>query len=100
MLVRNTNRFKLSRIEEINVDPLFCELSELTFDEENDELVWKQSARWLKFIEVLETSERWSKPHVSTMSTYALIQLKDLMDHGCVLLDDFHVTSLDQFVGN
>jgi sodium bicarbonate transporter 10 len=38
---------------------------------EGDEIEWKETARWVKFEEdVEEGGNRWSKPHVATLSLH------------------------------
>ncbi len=50
--------------------------------------VWRESARWLKFLEVVEEgSGRWSKPHVATISVHTMIELRNLISNGTVLLN-------------
>ena len=50
---------------------------------------WKETARWLKFVEVAEPGgQKWSKPHVSTLSMHSLFQLRDLLLNAVVLLDE------------
>uniref|UniRef100_A0A8C7Z304 Anion exchange protein n=1 Tax=Oryzias sinensis TaxID=183150 RepID=A0A8C7Z304_9TELE len=59
-----------------------------TLQREGDELEWKESARWVKFEEkVEEGGERWSKPHVSTLSLHSLFELRTCIQTGTVLLD-------------
>ncbi|XP_030647765.1 electrogenic sodium bicarbonate cotransporter 4 isoform X1 [Chanos chanos] len=65
---------------------LFTEMD--TLQHEGDELEWKESARWVKFEEkVEEGGERWSKPHVSTLSLHSLFELRTCLQTGTVLLD-------------
>ncbi|XP_060762628.1 electrogenic sodium bicarbonate cotransporter 4 isoform X2 [Neoarius graeffei] len=65
---------------------LFTEMD--TLQHEGDELEWKESARWVKFEEkVEEGGERWSKPHVSTLSLHSLFELRTCLQTGVVLLD-------------
>ncbi|KAK7803758.1 hypothetical protein U0070_003106 [Myodes glareolus] len=46
------------------------------------------SSRWIKFEEkVEEGGERWSKPHVSTLSLHSLFELRTCLQTGTVLLD-------------
>ncbi len=55
--------------------------------------------RWVKFEEkVEEGGERWSKPHVSTLSLHSLFELRTCLQTGCVLLD-LEGYSLPQIVG-
>ncbi|XP_031685626.1 electrogenic sodium bicarbonate cotransporter 4-like [Oncorhynchus kisutch] len=65
---------------------LFTEMD--TLQQDGDELEWKESARWVKFEEkVEEGGERWSKPHVSTLSLHSLFELRTCIQTGTVLLD-------------
>lgn len=55
--------------------------------------------RWVKFEEkVEEGGERWSKPHVSTLSLHSLFELRTCLQTGTVLLD-LDGFSLPQIVG-
>uniref|UniRef100_A0A3Q3WLD2 Anion exchange protein n=1 Tax=Mola mola TaxID=94237 RepID=A0A3Q3WLD2_MOLML len=59
-----------------------------TLQHEGDELEWKESARWVKFEEkVEEGGERWSKPHVSTLTLHSLFELRTCLQTGSILLD-------------
>lgn len=61
-----------------------------------DELEWKETARWVKFEEdVEEGGNRWSKPHVATLSLHSLFQLRTLLSAGTVMLD-MEATSLEE----
>ncbi|XP_017766037.1 PREDICTED: electroneutral sodium bicarbonate exchanger 1 isoform X5 [Eufriesea mexicana] len=74
--------------------PLFSEMEELVKD--GDEMEWKETARWIKFEEdVEEGGNRWSKPHVATLSLHALFELRSLLLNGTVMLD-MEATSLEQ----
>ncbi|XP_051539759.1 electrogenic sodium bicarbonate cotransporter 4 [Myxocyprinus asiaticus] len=65
---------------------LFTEMD--TLQHEDGEMEWKESARWVKFEEkVEEGGERWSKPHVSTLSLHSLFELRTCLQTGCILLD-------------
>ena len=66
--------------------PLFCQLNELHITPKND-IIWRESARWLKFVEVVEGNGRWSKPHVSTIPLHNLVELRSLIANGLVILD-------------
>ena len=45
-------------------------------------------SRWVRFEEkVEEGGERWSKPHVSTLSLHSFFQLRSMMLNGTVALD-------------
>ncbi|XP_033208483.1 sodium bicarbonate cotransporter 3 isoform X1 [Belonocnema kinseyi] len=66
--------------------PLFSEMGELIRD--GDEMEWKETARWIKFEEdVEEGGNRWSKPHVATLSLHSLFELRSLLLNGTVMLD-------------
>ena len=44
------------------------------------------TCRWLKYEETVEVGERWSKPHVSTISMHGLLDLKRALIAGsCVV---------------
>ncbi|MBN3300197.1 S4A5 protein, partial [Amia calva] len=59
-----------------------------TLQHDGEELEWKESARWVKFEEkVEEGGERWSKPHVSTLSLHSLFELRTCLQTGTILLD-------------
>uniref|UniRef100_A0A674IC08 Anion exchange protein n=1 Tax=Terrapene triunguis TaxID=2587831 RepID=A0A674IC08_9SAUR len=76
---------------------LFTEMDTLQHD--GEEMEWKESARWIKFEEkVEEGGERWSKPHVSTLSLHSLFELRTCLQTGTVLLD-LDGYSLPQIIG-
>lgn len=56
--------------------------------------------RWIKFEEdVEEGGDRWSKPHVATISLHSLFELRACILNGTVMLD-LEATTLDQITGN
>ncbi|GFY49891.1 sodium-driven chloride bicarbonate exchanger [Trichonephila inaurata madagascariensis] len=66
--------------------PLFSEMEEL-FHKGND-VEWRETARWIKFEEdVEEGGNRWSKPHVATVSLHSLFELRSCILNGTILLD-------------
>uniref|UniRef100_A0A4W5LLD5 Anion exchange protein n=1 Tax=Hucho hucho TaxID=62062 RepID=A0A4W5LLD5_9TELE len=66
---------------------VFVELNELIVDK-NQEMRWKETARWIKFEEdVEEETDRWGKPHVASLSFRSLLELRRTITHGAVLLD-------------
>lgn len=74
--------------------PLFSEMEELVYDKEDIE--WRETARWIKFEEdVEEGGNRWSKPHVATLSLHSLFELRSMILNGTVMLD-MDATSIDQ----
>ncbi|XP_062867564.1 electrogenic sodium bicarbonate cotransporter 1 isoform X2 [Trichomycterus rosablanca] len=76
---------------------LFTELDEL-LPSDNQEVEWKETARWIKFEEkVEEGGERWSKPHVATLALHSLFELKTCIEKGTVMLD-MEANSLQQIV--
>lgn len=68
---------------------LFCELDELWHDATGSgETEWREAARWIKFEEdVEENGERWSKPHVATLSLYSLFELRNCLANGLIMLN-------------
>ncbi|XP_038160944.1 electrogenic sodium bicarbonate cotransporter 1-like isoform X4 [Cyprinodon tularosa] len=76
---------------------LFTELDEL-LSVDGQELEWKETARWIKFEEKVEKGgERWSKPHVATLSLHSLMELKTYIESGTILLD-MEASTLPQVV--
>lgn len=74
--------------------PLFSEMEELVG--QGEEMEWKETARWIKFEEdVEEGGNRWSKPHVATLSLHALFELRSLLLNNTVVLD-MEATSVEQ----
>ena len=66
---------------------LFTEMDELRTDVDGVS-EWKETARWVKFEEdVEEGGERWSKPHVATLSLHSLFELRNCLTKQSVLLD-------------
>lgn len=58
------------------------ELDELTL-KEDDEPLWKETARWIKFEEDLEEgADRWGKPHAATLSFHSLLSLRKCIEQG------------------
>ncbi|MBN3299284.1 B3A2 protein, partial [Amia calva] len=78
-----------TRIRKLDRTPheVFVELNELIMDK-NQEMQWKETARWIKFEEdVEEETERWGKPHVASLSFRSLLELRKTIAQGAVLLD-------------
>ncbi|XP_048578952.1 band 3 anion transport protein isoform X2 [Nematostella vectensis] len=63
----------------------FIELQELTGKDQD--MRWKETARWIKFEEDVEDSNRWGKPHVASLSFHSLLELRKGLERGTVLLD-------------
>ncbi|XP_056425878.1 anion exchange protein 4 [Hyla sarda] len=65
---------------------LFTQLNELFTIHED--VIWKETARWIKFEEKTEDGgERWSKPHVTTLTLHSLFELRTCFERGIILLD-------------
>uniref|UniRef100_A0A3P8WTL5 Anion exchange protein n=1 Tax=Cynoglossus semilaevis TaxID=244447 RepID=A0A3P8WTL5_CYNSE len=76
---------------------LFTELDEL-LSVDGKEMEWKETARWIKFEEKVEKGgERWSKPHVATLSLSSLFELRTCIEKGTIILD-MEASSLPQVV--
>ncbi|KAM9841801.1 electrogenic sodium bicarbonate cotransporter 1-like isoform 1-T2 [Aulostomus maculatus] len=76
---------------------LFTELDEL-LAVDGQEMEWKETARWIKFEEKVEKGgERWSKPHVATLSLHSLMELKTCIEKGVIMLD-LEASTLPQIV--
>ena len=74
-------------IEDHRPHQLFSELEELIRNTDGC-YEWKETARWVRFEEdVEEGSNRWSKPHVSSLSMHSLMELRNLILKGTVFLD-------------
>ncbi|KAK5613420.1 Electrogenic sodium bicarbonate cotransporter 1 [Crenichthys baileyi] len=76
---------------------LFTELDEL-LSVDGQEMEWKETARWIKFEEKVEKGgERWSKPHVATLSLHSLFELRTCIEKGTIMLD-MEASTLSQIV--
>ncbi|XP_054895194.1 solute carrier family 4 member 4a isoform X4 [Poeciliopsis prolifica] len=76
---------------------LFTELDEL-LEVDGQEMEWKETARWIKFEEKVEKGgERWSKPHVATLSLHSLLELRTCIEKGTIMLD-MEASTLSQVV--
>ncbi|EPY78240.1 solute carrier family 4, sodium bicarbonate cotransporter, member 4 isoform 4-like protein [Camelus ferus] len=91
-------RFILGEEDDSPAPPqLFTELDEL-LAVDGQEMEWKETARWIKFEEKVEQGgERWSKPHVATLSLHSLFELRTCMEKGSIMLDR-EAASLPQLV--
>ena len=43
---------------------------------------WKETARWIKFEEDVEESNRWGKPHVASLTFHSLLELRKGLEKG------------------
>ncbi|XP_063051623.1 solute carrier family 4 member 4a isoform X2 [Engraulis encrasicolus] len=76
---------------------LFTELDEL-LSVDGQDMEWKETARWIKFEEKVEKGgERWSKPHVATLSLHSLFELRTCIEKGTIMLD-MEASTLPQVV--
>ena len=55
---------------------VFVELDELISGE------WKETARWIKFEEDVEESQKWGKPRVASLSFHSLLELRKTIERG------------------
>ena len=54
----------------------------------DNELVWKERARWIKLEEdVEETADRWGKPHIPCLTYRSLREVETNLQNGAFLLD-------------
>ena len=64
----------------------FVELEELVRCD--NELVWKERARWIKLEEdVEECADRWGKPHIPCLTYRSLREVETNLENGAILLD-------------
>ena len=47
-----------------------------------EEMEWKETARWIKFEEDVEESNRWGKPHVASLTFHSLLELRKGLEKG------------------
>ncbi|XP_064867375.1 solute carrier family 4 member 4a isoform X5 [Oncorhynchus nerka] len=81
---------------------LFTELDEL-LSVDGQEMEWKETARWIKFEEKVEKGgERWSKPHVATLSLHSLMELRTCIEKGTIMLEleAFTLPQVVEFITN
>ncbi|XP_076119844.1 anion exchange protein 3 [Alosa pseudoharengus] len=82
-----TSLKKRKRAADKKTHEVFVELNELITDK-NQEMRWKETARWIKFEEdVEEETDRWGKPHVASLTFRSLLELRRTITHGAILLD-------------
>ncbi|KAM8974553.1 anion exchange protein 4 [Pelodytes ibericus] len=85
--------------EEDNEDTnplLFTQLNELFNIHEDTEwretvredVEWRETARWIRFEEKIEDGgERWSKPHVTTLTLHSIFEMRTSIERATILLD-------------
>lgn len=64
---------------------VFVQLDELQGVGEERE--WKETARWIKYEEAVEESDKWGRPHVASLSFHSLLNLRRCLETGVCLLD-------------
>ena len=57
-------------------------MEELT--KNGEQMEWKETARWIKFEENVEDSNRWGRPHVASLTFHSLLELKKGLEKGAV----------------
>ncbi|CBY40927.1 unnamed protein product, partial [Oikopleura dioica] len=65
---------------------VFVELDELVVGKDN-ELQWKEKARWIKFEEDVEENEVWSEPVIGSLTFQSLWEVRKGIEKGVCLLD-------------
>ena len=63
-----------------NLFQAFIELEQLT--KHGEEMEWQETARWIKFEENVEESNRWGKPHVASLTFHSLLELRKGLEKG------------------
>lgn len=95
--ISNVWRLLNSSADKITAPMLYCELLHLqmcrkfsdTIDEDELSPSFKQKARWIKFEQTVEgEGSRLSKPHVTFINLQSLLQLRNSLKRGVVLLDE------------
>ncbi|KAK7507317.1 hypothetical protein BaRGS_00001252 [Batillaria attramentaria] len=72
--------------EEGEAPKIFCQMDVL--HKLADVFQWRETARWVKYEEdVEEGGERWSKPHVASLSLHSLFELRSGLTNGACVLD-------------
>ena len=84
--IKRDKKKKSVTVQDPQAKPIFCELSELDVLP-STKVVWKETARLLKFIEVVEASGRWSAPFVATVSLRNVIELRSCLSRGLIVLN-------------
>lgn len=72
---------------DLKTHPLFCEISEILTNHKIKKELWKETARLVKYIETIDGSGNWSKPHVSTVSLHNLGDLRAAFENGTILFN-------------
>ncbi|VDI03416.1 Hypothetical predicted protein [Mytilus galloprovincialis] len=78
---------------------VFCQLD--TLFKLGNESQWREAARWVKYEEDVEDSgNRWSKPHVASLSLHSLFELRSQLLNGAVMLDmdAYHISQVSELL--
>lgn len=60
---------------------------------------WRETGRWVKYEESIEWGgDKWSKPHVASLSLHSLFELRSILLGSAIALD-IDVTSLEHLAG-
>ena len=60
---------------------IFSELDELDLHEEE----WVERGRWIVYEQIYEEADRWSNPHVSSLSFHSVAVLRKCIEYGLYL---------------
>ncbi|VDK65269.1 unnamed protein product [Onchocerca ochengi] len=83
--IHNVRELVEAHLEETPL--IYTEMLELEKDDKGKRQ-WKQVARWIKYEQTIEgDGTRFSKPHITLLSVIGLIQLKNCLRKGVILLD-------------
>uniref|UniRef100_A0A915B149 Anion exchange protein n=1 Tax=Parascaris univalens TaxID=6257 RepID=A0A915B149_PARUN len=67
---------------------LYTEMLEFDASDDDDDLQWKQVSRWIKYEQSVEgDGTRFSKPHITLLTVLGLLQLKNCLRKGVIILD-------------
>ncbi|GMT05118.1 hypothetical protein PENTCL1PPCAC_27292, partial [Pristionchus entomophagus] len=73
--------------EQVDDTPIITEMMALDRDEEG-RWYWQQTARWIKYEQVVEGDmTRFSKPHITLLTIQGLLQVRNCLRRGIILLD-------------
>ena len=89
----------LGQVDSAKPKPVFTELQELQISNKTDDWEWRETARWVKFEEVVEIGgNRWSKPHVGALTFPSVFELRGLIND-CVLCMDMEGSNFEEIIG-
>lgn len=86
-------------LENDDTHNVFCQMD--TLYTALNEYQWRETARWVKYEEDVEDGgERWSKPHVASLSLHSLFELRSSLLMGAVMLDmdAYHITQVADLI--